>query len=157
MRQGGQGDAGGEALHVDGEVDVPQGLVEIVDVEQRLPLGAAVDAEIADVAVAAGLNRDARHRYALEVRRHDGCGPAQEGERVGPHPLAAQGHELGEPAGFPGLEDREGIALRCGPPVGVRLPRDLLAQALARRPALVAAAGLVRMSHGIGPRGLEEA
>ena len=58
----GHRDARGEALQVHGEIDARQRLVEIVDVEQDDLLRRREGAEVHEVAVAAGLDGDARAR-----------------------------------------------------------------------------------------------
>ena len=69
-RQRGDGDAGGEPLEVDGEIDVAQRLVEIVDVEQDVLFGCREHAEVHEVAIAARLQRNPRARLVAQILRH---------------------------------------------------------------------------------------
>ena len=90
-------DAGGEAL----DVPFPGGLksfVEIVDVEQKLALGAGKAAEICGVAIAAGLHANSGGGSFGEIPCHH-CGrTAEEGERGLAHAAVADGQEFGETA-----------------------------------------------------------
>ena len=58
------------------------GLVEVVEVEDEVALGRGVEAEVAQVRVAADDRQDAGGRQPGEVLGHDRRGAAQEGERA---------------------------------------------------------------------------
>ena len=84
----------------DQPLDVPfpgrrQGLVEVVDVEDDVALGRGEAAEIQQVAVAAGLDMNARRRRGGEVGGHDARRAAVEGERRLQHPAVADRDEFG--------------------------------------------------------------
>ena len=103
-------EAGREPLHV----PLPwtrQGLVEIVDVEDHLPLGRAEQAEVRQVRIAAELHRQAGTRGRGEVGGHDERGAAKERERADQHAPVADGHELGHADLVLALQQRD----RVGP------------------------------------------
>ena len=88
---GGQHHARGQPLHV----PLPgrgQRLVEVVDVEDQIPLGGAEDPEVGQVRVAAGLHPQPGGGGSGQVVRHDHRGAAQERERRGEHPPVPDGH-----------------------------------------------------------------
>ena len=110
-------EAGGKPLHV--PLPGPgKRLVEVVDVEQQLPLGRREDPEVREVGVAAELNGDARARGRREIGRHDQRRAAEEGERRREHPAMTHRDELLDPIRALLLEQRN----RVGPIVR-RLPR----------------------------------
>ena len=106
-------------------LDVPlpragEGLVEVVDVEQHLPLGRAEQAEIRQVGVAAQLHGDPGHRGGRQVGRHDQRGAPVERERRDQHPPVADRDQLGYPARRLLFEQRDRIgAVRRGLPPSV--------------------------------------
>lgn len=88
---------GGEPL----EVPLPGAvhrLVEVVQVDDQVAAGVAVQAEVRRVGVAADLGADPGHRGAGEVVRHEARRAAQEGERCGRHPPHPQRGQLGDAA-----------------------------------------------------------
>ena len=91
------------------------GLVEVVDVEDEIALGAGELPEVADVRVAARLHADAGRRRGREVHRHDRRATAEERERRLRHPAVPHRDELGNPRLRLLLEHRDRIATG-GPP-----------------------------------------
>ena len=88
---GGQDHARGQPLHV----PLPgagQRLVEVVDVEDQIPLGGAEDPEVGQVRVTANLHPQPGGGGSGQVVRHDHRGAAQERERRGEHPPVPDGH-----------------------------------------------------------------
>ena len=113
-------------------------LVEVVEVEDQVPLGGGVEAEVAQVGVTADDRQDAGRGQAREVLGHDRRRTAQEGERRGRHPADPHRHEPCDPAMVGDLHEVDGVE-----PVGGRLPAT---QGRARRalPQLVAPARTAR-------------
>ena len=72
-------------------------LVEVVAVEDELPLGRAEHAEIGEVGVPADLSVEPRVRRARQIRCHDQGRAAEEGERGDQHAAVADGHQRGHP------------------------------------------------------------
>ena len=88
------------------EVPLPgrrQGLIEVVDGEDDLPLRGGETPEVDQVGVSAALHANAGRRSARQVHRHGERRAAVEGERRQDHAAVAKGQELGE-ASFVGLE-----------------------------------------------------
>lgn len=88
---------GGEPL----EVPLPGAvhrLVEVVQVDDQVTAGVAVQPEVRRVGVTADLGADPGHRGAGEVVRHEARRAAQEGERCGRHPPHPQRGQLGDAA-----------------------------------------------------------
>ena len=79
---GGDRDAGGEPLQVNGEIDAGERFVEVVDVEKNIVLGRGEGAEIHQMAVAAGLHLGPDHRLPLQVVRHHRRRAAQISEGI---------------------------------------------------------------------------
>ena len=88
-----------------------KGLVEIVQIEQQLPLRRSEHAEIRQVGIAAQLDDQPRRRCALEVRGHDLRRTPVEGERRNHHPAMPDRHEVGLAGGVLLFEQRN----RVGP------------------------------------------
>ena len=100
--------AGAEAL----DVPLPRardGLVEVVEVEDEVPLRAGVLPEVAHVRVAARLDPDAGGRHPREIHRHHCRGAPEERERRLGHPLVADRPELGQARGRLGFEHGERV------------------------------------------------
>lgn len=94
------------------------GLVEVVDVEDKMTRRAQEDAEVRNVGVAYALDLKAGRRLRSKVVRHDDGGPAIEGERRSAHALVAQRNELGHAGGGLLFEQRDDVlAIRRGVPV----------------------------------------
>ena len=89
-------EAGGESLDVPFE-RARMGLVEVVDVEDQSSVRRGEDAEIGQMRVPAQLGPEAGIRTGGQVRRHDRCSPAVEGERRGGHPTVADRHQPLDP------------------------------------------------------------
>jgi hypothetical protein len=110
------GDARREAF------DVPfprsrERLVEVVDVEDEVPLGGCEHAEVGKVCVATRLHAVPRHRRASKVVGHELRRTAQEREGRHQHPRVAHGHEVRDAGRVRRLETRHGIG-----PSGIGLP-----------------------------------
>ena len=108
-------------------LDVPlerpgQGLVEVVDVEHQLALGAREDAEVREVGVTAELDAQVGRGRRREVVGHDQRRAAVEGERRHEHPPVADGHEFGNTARGLALEKGDGVR-PSGPGREVRMCR----------------------------------
>ncbi len=135
----GHDEARGEAL----DVPLPrrrEGLVEVVDGEDDLPLRGGEAAEVAEVRVAAGLDAEARDGRGREVGGHGERRAPVEREGRLRHAPVAEGKEIGHPPllGFEDEVDRVGAALRRRP-CGVGFARARLPQLLAERVGLVPA------------------
>ncbi|MNH00641.1 hypothetical protein D3C79_598410 [compost metagenome] len=128
--------AGGQAL----EIPLPGaevGLIEVVDGQHQVALGARIEADVGDMHVATGLDHEAGVRGGDEIPRHDGGRPAQEGEGGLLHPGMAHRHQLLQASGGLGLEHGDGIpVIGCGRQPGVRFARKLFPQGLAGGEAL---------------------
>ena len=93
---GGHLEASGQALQV--PLERPgKGLVEVVDVEEELPLGGGEPAEVRQVGVAAQLHDDARVRSSGEVGGHRQGGATVVGEGRGGHAGVADRYQFGHP------------------------------------------------------------
>ena len=145
---------GGEDRARAESVDVPlpwtgQSLVKAVHVEDQIPLRRTEYAEVAQVRVAAGLDREPGARSRRQVMRHDHRGTAQEGKRRREHPAVADGDQVGQPCAVVLLQqrDRVGAAGRRAP-AGVRGARHLGALGATCAPALVVCLSL---DHWIPP------
>ena len=87
------GEAGGKALQI--PLERPgQGLVEVVDAEDQLPVGRREGSEVREMRVTAELRVQARPRHSRQIRRHQVGGAAVERERGDEHPAVADRHEL---------------------------------------------------------------
>ena len=95
--------AAGRDLHAGGQpLDVPlpragRRLIEVVDVEDQLPLRGAEDAEVRQVRIPARLHRQPRHRSTGKVAGHRQRRAAVEGERGDHHPAPPDRHQLRHP------------------------------------------------------------
>src|SRR6185437_3162275 len=115
-----------------------EGLVEIVDVEQHLPLRRAEQAEIRQVGITAQLHGDPGHRGHRQVGRHDQRATPVEGERGGQHPPVADRDYVGHPARRLLFQQRDRIgAVRRGLPPSVARPWHFPTRGLAPGDALV--------------------
>ena len=110
-----------------------QRLVEVVDVEDEIPLGRGEAAEVRQVCVAAKLSFQARPRCPREVVRHDRGRTPIEGERGDEHASVTDRDQLWHPRGPLPLEQRNGVAVRCELERSVALPRDVAASRLPGR------------------------
>ena len=133
-------------------------LVEVVQVEDQVPLGGGVEAEVAQVGVTADDGQDAGRRQAREVLGHDRRRTAEEGERRGRHPADPHRHEPRDAALVGDLHEVDGVE-----PVGGWLP---VAQGRARRalpqpspqrvPLGARRGGVAQRGERRGVRGLED-
>src|SRR5262249_32854239 len=100
--------------------------VEIVDVEDRGPLGRRIGAEIRQMAVTAGLHAQSGSRTGREVSRHDRRGAAQKSEWIGFHPHIPDRKQFRDPClALPDQNfDRIGT-IRGHLPLGLRAERHL--------------------------------
>ena len=134
-----------DAGHEPAQVPLPRAgvrLVEVVEVDDQLALGRGVEAEVAEVGVAAGDGHDPGRRQPGDVGGHDDRGAAQEAVRRGDHPRDPDRHELGHAAAVRLLEQGDRVGpVRRRAPVPQAAPRDVVAQRLAHRVALVARGG----------------
>ena len=87
-------EARGESLHVPFE-RAGQRLVEVVEVEDEVPLGRRVAADVGEMRVAAELRLEPDARRRREIVRHDRGRAAVERERRDEHAAVADRHELG--------------------------------------------------------------
>jgi hypothetical protein len=129
------------------------GLVEVVEVEDQVALGRGVEAEVAQVGVAADDRLDPGPGQVGKVLGHERGRAAQEGVRRGHHPPHPHRHQPLEPA-LVGLLDqvqRVGPVLGRPPPAELT-PLDLLAQGLPDRRALLV--GRQRRPQDAGHRNL---
>ena len=112
-------------------------LVEVVEVEDQIPLGRGERTEVQQVAVAARLHLDAGGRQGGEVVRHQSRRAAQEGERSSDHASVADRHQFRQSPSIRLLQDLDRIpSLSRRAPVPVALPRNAFAQGLAGREPL---------------------
>ena len=131
------GQARGETLHVPFPRSMSR-LVEIVDVEQELPLGGAEQTEVRDVGVTARLNDEARSRRRGQVRGHQVGGAAVERERRSEHPSVPDRNELLHATLRLLLQESHGIrAAGGGVPAGVAGAGNFGASRLASRGTLL--------------------
>ena len=91
------GQAGGQPLDVPLE-RAGQGLVEVVDVEDQLPLRRGERPEIGQVRISAQLHPKPGCGRGGQIRRHGQRRPPVEGERGYQHPPVPDRHQLGHPA-----------------------------------------------------------
>ncbi len=138
---GGDRDAGGEPLQVDGEIDAGKRLVEIVDVEENIVLWRGEGAEIHQMAVAASLHLGPDHRLPLQVVRHHRRRAAQISEGIGRHQLRAQRDQRRQAGPVLRLKDGVGVAVHRPDQLAMGAARRELAQALALGVAFRAAWG----------------
>ncbi len=124
-------------------LDIPlprrrQRFVEVVDVQNQVALRRGEDAEVQQMAVAARLYSQAGAGERGQVVSHQARRAAQEGERAAQHPPITDGDQIRHaiPIGLFQHADRV-ASLGRRLPGGVALARQLLAQRLARRHALV--------------------
>ena len=94
-----------------------QRLVEVVQVEQQLPLGRGEHPEVRQMSVAAELNRQAGPGRVLQVGGHDLGRAPVEGERGDHHPAVAHRHQVGLTGRILLLEQRNRVGA-----VSSRLP-----------------------------------
>ena len=91
-----------------------QRLVEVVQVEQQLPLGGREHAEVRQMGVAAELNLQAGPGRVLQVGGHDLGRAAVEGERRDQHPPVAHRHQVGLTGRILLLEQRDRVGAISG-------------------------------------------
>ncbi len=114
-------------------------LVEVVDVEDEVPLGRCEEAEVGEVGVAAELDDDPARRRRRQVRGHREGSPPVEGEGRGRHPAVPDRHQLGGPGDGLLLEEGDGVgSIGRRPPARVGRRRNLGPRDGAGVPALVA-------------------
>ena len=82
---GRDGDASRQTLDVDGEIDAGQRLIKIVDVEEDVVFGRIERAEVHQMTIAAGLNRNPGERLMREIGRHHRGRAAKKRERIRRH------------------------------------------------------------------------
>ena len=126
-------------------LDVPlprtgQRLVEVVDVEDEVPLGRGEGPEVGQVRVPARLHRQARPRGARQVAGHRQRRAAEERERRGSHPPVADGQQFRHTVEPLPLQQRHRIRpVRPDGKVRVAAARHLRPRCLSLRLALFAA------------------
>ena len=134
---GRHGKARGQAL----DIPLPrrrQRFVEVVDVQNQVALRRGEDAEVQQMAVAAGLHSQAGAGERGQVVSHQSRRTAQEGERAAQHAPITDGDQIRHAMPIRFFEDVDGVAsLGRRFPGGVALARQLLAQRLALRHALL--------------------
>ena len=72
------------------------GFIEVVDAEEELPFGGAVEAEVEQMGIAAELHHQARMGLAAEIGCHHDGGAAEEREGALRHAPVALRHEPGQ-------------------------------------------------------------
>ena len=128
-------------------------LVEVVDVEDEDPLRRAERAEVREVRVAAQLGANARVRRPREIRRHDQCAAAVEGERRRKHPAVPDRHQLGVARDRLLLEQGHRVPITGDLDLGLERPRHLDPCRLAARRTL----GRGEVRDDLGPTCLDPA
>jgi hypothetical protein len=91
--------------------------VEVIDVEDQLPVGRSEDPEVGQVRVSAELHDQVRARAGGQILGHDPRRAAIEGERRGAHAAVANGDELRDAGPVLVLEDLDRFR-----PIGGGLP-----------------------------------
>jgi hypothetical protein len=89
----GDGNAGRQPLHIPFPRPRKR-LVEVVEVEQQLPLRRRESAEVGEMRIAAELNLDPRDRSGRQIGRHDGGGTPKEAEGRGRHAPVADRNQF---------------------------------------------------------------
>ena len=117
------GDACGQPLDVDGEVDAGQRLIKIVDVEQNVVFRRVEGAKIHQMTVAAGLNRCTRDRLMCKIVRHHRRRAAQKRKRILGHPSVALGQELRHSVFIALRENRDSVPIKRPMQIGVEFTR----------------------------------
>src|SRR5918993_3528771 len=117
--------AGGQALDVPFE-GTGVGFVEVVEVEDKAPLGRREYAEVAEVGITAELRREIRARTLGQIGSHDQRCPAVEGERRDQHASVTNRDQLGYAVGGLLLDQFYRIDARiCAVKLGEGLERYL--------------------------------
>jgi hypothetical protein len=126
-----------------------QRFVEIIDIEDRRPLGCRIGTEIRQMAVTADLHAQSGGRTGSEVGRHDRRGTAEESEWIGLHPRIPDRKQFRDPAlALPDQNfDRIGTIWEHLP-FGVRAVRHLPAPFGTLRASLVEPLGRMPMIRG---------
>ena len=126
-----------------------QRFVEIIDIEDRRPLGCRIGTEIRQMAVTAGLHAQSGGRTGSEVGRHDRRGTAEESEWIGLHPRIPDRKQFRDPAlALPDQNfDRIGTIWEHLP-FGLRAVRHLPAPFGTLRASLVEPLGRMPMIRG---------
>ena len=126
-----ENDAGGEAL----EVPFPRSgksLIKIVDVEEQATFRTGEAAKIGGVAIATGLDANARGGSVREIPGHDGRGAAIKGKRRLLHAAVTNGEKLGKAAPIGVAKNADGVgAIGGGSPLRVGGTRDFCAKSFA--------------------------
>ena len=86
-------------------------LVEVVDIEQQIPIRCAETSEVDQMGIAAELGVQTSIGLEGKVGCHDRGRPSVEGECRGGHPSMTDRYQFGYPGPLLGLEDAE----RVGP------------------------------------------
>ena len=134
---GGDREARRHALHVVFE-GARKRLVEVVQVEEQLPLRRCERTEVREVRVAAELHVEPSSGCVLQVRGHDLRRAPVERERRNHHAPVAHRHEISLTRGVLLLEQRNRVpAIRRGLPAGMTGRRYSLARGFPTRLALV--------------------
>ncbi len=110
------------------EVPLPRArrrLVEVVDVEDELPLRRAEHAEVGEVRIPAELDAETRVRSSREIRGHDQRPTAVERERRDEHPAVPNRDELRHAGDGLLLEQPDRVAMRWKLDLALGGPRDL--------------------------------
>ena len=97
-----------DARHQPLQVPLPgphRGLVEVVQVDDDVPLEAAVEAEVVDVGVAVDDHLDAGHRGVGEIPRHDRGGAPEKRERRRAHACHPERNQVLLPSRVPRDDD----------------------------------------------------
>jgi hypothetical protein len=105
----GNRDACRQALEIHREVDLRQCFIEIVDIEKDSSFRCVERAEIHQMAVPAGVHRDASHRLASKILSHDGGSPAQKGEGRFHHTLVTPSQNFGDTLSVGLMENGNGV------------------------------------------------
>jgi hypothetical protein len=115
------------------------GLVEVVEVEDQVALGRGVEAEVAQVGVAADDRLDPGAGQMGEVLGHQRGRAAQEGVRRGQHAPDPHRHQPLQPALVGLLDQVQRVGpVRGRPPAAEGAPLDPLAQGPPGRQSLLA-------------------
>jgi len=123
------GDARGQALDVNGEVNRRQRFIKIVDVKKDVFLRGGEGPEVHQMAIAAGLHGNPRACLVPEVLRHHRGGTAQKGERTYKHPLIANRYKFGHAVTVAGGQDGHRITFVGTEQLGMFLAASPLPQA----------------------------
>ena len=135
-----------------------QGLVEVVDVEHKVALRRAENAEVGYVSVTAELDVYVCGRRVAEVRRHGQRRPAEVREGRGGHALVTHGQQVLQTRLLLGANERHRVLTVGGRvPLGVAGAGYQLAQGLAVGLAFLGGAAFLRSAENlcVGPAVLQ--